>query len=401
MAENKSPPLKGLRVIDASTVIAGPTIGMQMGDFGADVIKVEHPRGDVLRNTGDMKDGVGLWFKMTNRNKRCITLNFSTEKGQELFKELIKTADVVIENFRTGTMEKWGLGWEDLKAINPRLVMVRVTGFGQTGPYKNRPGFGTIAEVFSGFAAVTGDPDRPPTLPNFGLADGIAAAYGTFATMFALYHRDAQGSGKGQYIDLSIYEPLFQVMGPQPLQYDQLCIIQKRWGNRSKNNAPRNTYQTQDGHWVAISTNSPAIVTRVLTLCGGAEAANDPRFQTPQSRVEHIDEVDGIVSNWIGRHDLNVVLDEFEKAEAAIGPAYSIDQIFEDPQYQARGDIVEIADEDLGTLKMTNAFPFMSETPAEVRHAGARKGQHNDEILGDELGLTADEIAKLKDDGVL
>ena len=401
MAENKSPPLKGLRVIDASTVIAGPTIGMQMGDFGADVIKVEHPRGDVLRNTGDMKDGVGLWFKMTNRNKRCITLNFSTEKGQELFKELIKTADVVIENFRTGTMEKWGLGWEDLKAINPRLVMVRVTGFGQTGPYKNRPGFGTIAEVFSGFAAVTGDPDRPPTLPNFGLADGIAAAYGTFATMFALYHRDAQGSGKGQYIDLSIYEPLFQVMGPQPLQYDQLCIIQKRWGNRSKNNAPRNTYQTQDGHWVAISTNSPAIVTRVLTLCGGAEAANDPRFQTPQSRVEHIDEVDGIVSNWIGRHDLNVVLDEFEKAEAAIGPAYSIDQIFEDPQYQARGDIVEIADEDLGTLKMTNAFPFMSETPAEVRHAGARKGQHNDEILGDELGLTADERAKLKDDGVL
>ena len=401
MAENKSPPLKGLRVIDASTVIAGPTIGMQMGDFGADVIKVEHPRGDVLRNTGDMKDGVGLWFKMTNRNKRCITLNFSTEKGQELFKELIKTADVVIENFRTGTMEKWGLGWEDLKAINPRLVMVRVTGFGQTGPYKNRPGFGTIAEVFSGFAAVTGDPDRPPTLPNFGLADGIAAAYGTFATMFALYHRDAQGSGKGQYIDLSIYEPLFQVMGPQPLQYDQLGIIQKRWGNRSKNNAPRNTYQTQDGHWVAISTNSPAIVTRVLTLCGGAEAANDPRFQTPQSRVEHIDEVDGIVSSWIGRHDLNVVLDEFEKAEAAIGPAYSIDQIFEDPQYQARGDIVEIADEDLGTLKMTNAFPFMSETPAEVRHAGARKGQHNDEILGDELGLTADEIAKLKDDGVL
>ncbi|MBT5515229.1 MAG: CoA transferase [Rhodospirillaceae bacterium] len=401
MAENKSPPLKGLRVIDASTVIAGPTIGMQMGDFGADVIKVEHPRGDVLRNTGDMKDGVGLWFKMTNRNKRCITLNFSTEKGQELFKELIKTADVVIENFRTGTMEKWGLGWEDLKAINPRLVMVRVTGFGQTGPYKNRPGFGTIAEVFSGFAAVTGDPDRPPTLPNFGLADGIAAAYGTFATMFALYHRDAQGSGKGQYIDLSIYEPLFQVMGPQPLQYDQLCIIQKRWGNRSKNNAPRNTYQTQDGHWVAISTNSPAIVTRVLTLCGGAEAANDPRFQTPQSRVEHIDEVDGIVSSWIGRHDLNVVLDEFEKAEAAIGPAYSIDQIFEDPQYQARGDIVDIADEDLGTLKMTNAFPFMSETPAEVRHAGARKGQHNDEILGDELGLTADEIAKLKDDGVL
>ena len=225
MSEPNRPPIEGLRVIDSSTVIAGPTIGMLMGDFGADVIKVEHPRGDPLRNTGYQKDGVGLWFKMANRNKRGITLNFNTPRGQELFKSLVSTADVVIENFRTGTMEKWGLGWEDLRSINPKLVMVRVTGFGQTGPYKNRPGFGTIAEAFSGFASMTGEADGPPTLPNFGLADGIAAAYGTFATMFALYHRDAKG-GNGQYIDLSIYEPLFQVLGPQPLQFDQLGIIQ-------------------------------------------------------------------------------------------------------------------------------------------------------------------------------
>jgi formyl-CoA transferase len=397
----KAPPLRGLRVIDAATVIAGPTIGMMMGDFGADVIKVEHPRGDVLRETGQKKDGVGLWFKMANRNKRCITLNFSHEKGQALFKELIKTADVLIENFRTGTMEKWGLGWEDLKAINPRLVMVRVTGFGQTGPYKNRPGFGTIAEAFSGFASITGVPEGPPTLPNFGLADGVAAAYGTFAAMFALYHRDAQGSGEGQYIDLSIYEPLFQVMGPQPMEFDQLGVVQQRWGNRSKNNAPRNTYQSKDGHWVAISTNSPAIVTRVLTLCGGPEVAADPRFQTPQDRVKHIDEIDGIVAGWIKRHDLKTVLEEFEKAEAAIGPAYSINQIFEDPQYQARNDIIELDDEDLGKLRMTNAFPFMSETPAEVRHAGPRKGQHTEEILCGELGVSPEELAKLREDGAI
>jgi crotonobetainyl-CoA:carnitine CoA-transferase CaiB-like acyl-CoA transferase len=412
MSDKKPSPLEGLRVIDAATVIAGPTIGMLMGDFGADVIKVEHPRGDVLRNTGYQKDGVGLWFKMANRNKRCVTLNLSTEKGQELFKDLVRTTDVLIENFRTGTMEKWGLGWEDLKAINPRLVMVRVTGYGQTGPYRHRPGFGTIAEAFSGFAAVTGDPDGPPTLPNFGLADGIAASYGTFAVMFALYHRDAApdgsspdgsspGSGKGQYIDLSIYEPIFQVMGPQPMQFDQLGVVQQRWGNRSKNNAPRNTYQTQDGHWVAISTNSPAIVTRVLTLCGGKEVAEDPRFQTPQGRVEHIEEVDGIVAAWIGAHDLDEVLSAFDKAEAAIGPAYSVDQIFDDPQYQAREDIIEIPDEDLGPLRMTNAFPFMSETPAEIRHAGPRIGQHNAEILGGELGLTAEQLAALKDEGVL
>ena len=401
MTEKKAPPLKGLRVIDAATVIAGPTIGMLMGDFGADVIKVEHPRGDVLRETGQKKDGVGLWFKMANRNKRCVTLNFSHAKGQALFKELVKTADVLIENFRTGTMEKWGLGWEDLKQINPRLVMVRVTGFGQTGPYKNRPGFGTIAEAFSGFASITGVPDGPPTLPNFGLADGVAAAYGTFAAMFALYHRDAQGSGEGQYIDLSIYEPLFQVMGPQPMEYDQLGVVQQRWGNRSKNNAPRNTYQSKDGHWVAISTNSPAIVTRVLTLCGGPEVAADPRFQTPQDRVKHIDEIDGIVAGWIKQHDLKTVLDEFEKAEAAIGPAYTIDQIYQDPQYQARNDIIEIEDEDLGKLRMTNAFPFMSETPAEVRHPGQRKGQSNEEILCGELGISKEELAKLKEEGAI
>jgi len=401
VSEAKAMPLKGLRVIEAATVIAGPTIGMQLGDFGADVIKIEHPNGDALRNTGYLKDGVGLWFKMANRNKRCVTLSLSSPDGQEIFKELIKTADVLIENFRTGTMEKWGLGWEDLKAINPRLVMVRVTGYGQTGPYKSRPGFGTIAEAYSGFAAITGEADGPPTLPAFGLADGIAAAYGTFAIMFALYHRDAQGAGVGQMIDLSIYEPIFQVLGPQPLQYDQLGVVQERWGNRSKNNAPRNTYKTKDGHWVALSTNAPSIVKRVLTLCGGAEAADDPRFQTPQGRVEHIDEVDGMVSDWISRHDLAQVVEQFEDVQAPIGPAYDISQIFNDPQYQARKDIVEVEDEDLGPIKMTNAFPFLSETPAQIRHAGPRKGQHNDEVLAGELGLGPDRLAALKDDGTI
>ena len=394
-------PLQGLRVIEAASVIAGPTIGMHLADFGADVIKIEHPAGDALRATGAQKDGVGLWFKMANRNKRLITLKLSTPEGQAIFKDLARSADVMIENFRTGTFEKWGLGWEDLKAINPGLVMVRVTGFGQTGPYKARPGFGTIAEVFSGFAAITGEPDGPPTLPSFGLADGIAAAYGTFATMFALYYRDAQGSGEGQMIDLSIYEPIFQVLGPQPLQFDQLGQVQQRWGNRSKNNAPRNTYRTRDGHWVAISTNSPAIVTRVLCLCGGEAAANDPRFATPQGRVEHIDEVDGLVADWVLGRDLDDVLAQFERAEAAIGPAYDIAQIFEDPQYKARGDIVDMEDEDLGRIKMTNAFPFLSKTPAQLRHGGGRKGRHNEEVLGGELGLDADALAELKDKGVI
>ena len=392
--------LQGIRVLDASTVIAGPTIGMLLGDFGADVIKIEHPRGDVLRETGHQKDGIGLWFKMANRNKRCITMNFSTDAGAELFKELIKSADVLIENFRTSTMERWGLGWETLKLINPGLIMVRVTGFGQTGPYKMRPGFGTIAEAFSGFAGMTGEIDGPPTLPNFGLADGIAASYGTFATMFALYYRDVQG-GTGQFIDLSIYEPIFQLLGPQPLAYDQLGIIQERMGNRSLNNAPRNTYKTLDNHWVAVSTNSPSIVKRVLTLCGGEKVAKDPRFQTPKGRVEFIDEVDEVVSSWIGKHKLSEVLEKFEEVEAAVGPVYNIAQIFEDPQYIARDNIVNIDDEDLGQMKMTGAFPLMSETPAEVRHAGPSKGKHNIEIFCGELKLKLEEFERLQKEGVV
>ena len=219
-----SGPLAGLKVIDISTVIAGPHMAMLLADFGAEVLKIEHPRGDPLRATGYQKDGVGLWWKMTNRNKRCITLNLNSDQGKTLFKRLVADADVLIENFRTGTLERWGLGWDILSALNERLVMVRVTGFGQTGPYRSRPGFGTIAEVFSGFAHITGPEDGPPTLPNFGLADGIAASYGAFALMFALYHRDHH-SGRGQYVDLSLYEPIFQVLGPQPLQYDQLGVV--------------------------------------------------------------------------------------------------------------------------------------------------------------------------------
>ena len=396
----KKSALNGIRVIDISTVIAGPTIGMLLGDFGADVIKIEHPKGDVLRQTGQQKDGIGLWFKMTNRNKRCITMDLSSDIGAQLFKKLIQSADVLIENFRTGTMEKWGIGWKQLKTINPRLVMVRVTGFGQTGPYKNRPGFGTIAEAFSGFANLTGEKDGPPTLPNFGLADGIAASYGTFATMFALYHRDVQG-GKGQFIDLSVYEPIFQLLGPQPLNYDQLGIIQERIGNRSLNNAPRNTYKTRDGRWVAISTNSPSIVRRVLTLCGGDGVANDPRFQTPQGRVKYIDEVDGIVADWIEKHSQEEVLEKFEEAEAAVGPVYDISQIFKDPQYKAREDIIEMDDEDLGKIQMTAAFPFLSETPAKIRHAGPSKGRHNEEILCGELNLELEDLKNLKEQGVI
>lgn len=401
MTDESQPPLSGLRVIDAATIFAGPLIATLLGDFGADVIKVEHPNGDPLRQTGYRKDDVPLWWKVVGRNKRGITLDLKQADGQDIFKRLVADADVLIENFRPGTLERWGLGWEVLSALNPRLVMVRVTGFGQTGPYSQRPGFGTLAEAFSGFAHVTGQPDGPPTLPPFGLADGVAAQYGTFATMFALYERDAKGSGLGQFIDLSIYEPLFALLGYQPTVFDQLGVVQQRSGNRSVSNAPRNAYKTADGRWVALSSAAPAILKRLLHLTGGEAAADDPRFRTAESRLRHVDALDAIVGGWIGRHSLDEVLAAFEKAEAAIAPVYDVAQIFDDPHYQGREDIVEIADGELGVVKMQNVFPFLSRTPGRIDHAGPQLGEHNEEVLGGELGISAEKLAALRAAGVI
>ncbi len=401
MTDDDTLPLSGLKVIDAASIFAGPLIATLLADFGADVVKIEHPTGDSLRKTGHKKNGVPLWWKVVSRNKRCITLDLKHPKGQALFKRLVADADVLIENFRTGTLERWGIGWDVLSALNPRLVMVRVTGFGQTGPYRRRAGFGTLAEAMSGFAHITGEPDGPPTLPPFGLADGIAANYGAFATMFALWERDMKGSGKGQYIDLALYEPLFALLGAQPTVYDQLGIIQQRTGNRSVNNVPRNAYRTKEGRWVALSTSAESIVFRVLRLCGGEAAAADPRFQTAESRLRHADEIDALVGGWIARHTLQEVLDAFERAEAAIGPVYDIEQLLADPQVQARGSVTEVPDPELGRVRMQSVFPLLSRTPGRIRHAGPRLGQHNEEILCGELGLTAAELAALKDEGVV
>jgi formyl-CoA transferase len=377
----KDGPLAGLKVIDCATVFAGPLSAMVLGDFGADVIKIEHPDGDALRKMGAAKDGHGLWWKVTGRNKRAIVLDLHDPDGKEVFKALVKDADVLVENFRTGTLERWGLGWEILSEINPRLVMLRVTGFGQTGPYKHRAGFGTIAEAFSGFAHVTGEASGPPTLPPFGLADGVAAYHGVFAIMFAIYERDVQGSGKGQYIDLSLYEPLFSLLGAQASTYDQTGVIQNRTGNRSVNNAPRNAYKTKDGRWVALSAAAPSITRRVMELTGGKEVASDPRFATNMGRVKHVEEVDGIVGGWIARHTLVEVLDAFDKAEAAIGPVYDVAQILDDPQYKARDSVTTIADKDLGPLRMQNVFPRLSRTPGRIKHGGPRVGEHSQDVL--------------------
>ncbi|MBI3965037.1 MAG: CoA transferase [Chloroflexi bacterium] len=392
--------LTGLKVIDCATLFAGPMIATMLGDFGAEVIKVEHPRGDPVRGHGFAKNGHNLWWKVMGRNKKTITLNLGQPKGAAILKRLVADADVLIENFRPGTMERWGVGYEDLKAVNPRLVMVRVTGFGQTGPYASRPGFGTLAESMSGFAEITGEAGGPPTLPPFGLADGICAMSGTWATMFALYHRDVRG-GQGQMIDMAIYEPILTVLGPQVTWYDQLGILQQRLGNRSVNNAPRNTYQTRDGRWVAISTSANSIAERVMRLVGHPEVIDEPWFKTGGERAKHADELDAMVGAWIAAHDQAEVIRVFEEAEAAVAPIYNAADVLADPHFQARESITSVPDPDLGKIKMQNVIARLMGTPGKIRWTGPAKGAYNREVYLEQLGLSPDEFEALQAEGIV
>jgi len=393
-------PLAGLRVIDAGVLFAGPVIGTLLADFGADVIKVEHPRGDALRTLGWQKNGVSLWWAFVSRNKRLVSLNLSRPEGAALLRELVLDADVLIESFRPGTFEGWGLGPDVLHAINPGLIIVRTSGFGQTGPYSPRPGFGTVAESISGYAHINGYPDGPPTLPPFALGDGVASLFGTFATMFALYHRDRNG-GPGQVVDLAIYEPLFWILGPQALVYDQLGIVPGRTGSSTEWTAPRNAYQASDGRWLGLSASSQSIAERVMRLVGHEEVAREPWFANHVGRVEHQQELDVLIGGWIARHTSAEVMAEFEASEAVIGPIYSIADIFKDPQYAARETITTVEDPVLGPVRMQNAIPRLTATPGRVRHLGGELGKDNAEILGRMLGHSADELERWVADGVV
>jgi crotonobetainyl-CoA:carnitine CoA-transferase CaiB-like acyl-CoA transferase len=395
-------PLKGLTVLDAATLFAGPLAATILGDYGADVIKIEHPtKGDPARTHGPSKDGVSLWWTLLGRNKQAITLNLGNNEGAELLKKLVSSADVLIENFRPGTLERWGLGPEVLHDINPRLVIARVTGFGQFGPYSSRPGFGTLAESMSGLASITGWPDGPPTLPPFGLADGVTALTTAQAIMTALYARDANGLGRGQIIDLAIIEPLLTILGAQPMIYDQLDRIQERTGNRSVNNAPRNTYRTRDGAWVAISTSAQSIAERVMHLVGHPEVIDEPWFSAGTDRAMHADELDKYVGDWIAERDKDEVVKTFEDAQAAVAPIYDIADIFDDPQYQALDSITTVEDPALGRLRMQNILYRMSATPGSIRWTGRPHGADTRAVLSDKLGLSEEALDDLSQRGVI
>jgi crotonobetainyl-CoA:carnitine CoA-transferase CaiB-like acyl-CoA transferase len=395
-----NPPLTGIRVLDVSTVYAAPITGMLLGDFGADVIKIEHPQGDPARTHGWNHEGHGLWYKVIARNKRSMTLNFSKPAGQDILRRLISDTDVLIENFRPGVMERWGLGPAQLQEINPRLIMLRVTGFGQDGPYAQRRAFGTLAEAMSGFAHQTGQEDGPPTLPPFGLADGVAGITGAFAVVTALYARDARG-GTGQVIDLSLLEPLLGILGPGPTVFDLLGVIAGRHGNRSPNNAPRNAYVTRDGRWVAVSASATSVAERVMRLVGRPDIAEKPWFSSAGERSRRSEMLDGAVAKWIAARDLEEVVKAFEEAGAALAPIYDVEQLMQDEQVLYRDSITTVDDEDLGPIKMQNVIARLTGTPGMIRFPGRRLAQDNEELYQELLGIGAEEVAKLRAEGVL
>jgi crotonobetainyl-CoA:carnitine CoA-transferase CaiB-like acyl-CoA transferase len=391
--------LEGIKVVDSATIFAGPVLATLLGDFGADVIKVEHPDGDSLRTMGWEKDGVSFWWAFANRNKRGVTVRLSDPRGAQILKELVADADVYIENFRPGKLESWGLGWDVLSAINPRLVMVRTTAFGQEGPYSHRPGFGTLAEAMSGFAAINGEPDGPPTLPPFALADGVASMIGAYATMVALFNRDR--TGKGQMIDLAIYEPLFWLLGPQAMVYDQLGVVQGRTGNRAPFTSPRNTYKAKDGRWLALSASSQSIAERTMMIIGRPDLIEKPWFSDHVGRLENQDELDEAIGLFIAERSTEEVLTAFEKGDAAIAPIYDIADIFNDPQFIERKTIVSVEHPKLGPLMMPTVIPTLSETPGSIRSCGPELGEHNRQILVEQLGYSERDLIELESDGII
>lgn len=363
------PPLAGLRVLDISSVLAGPNCARYLADFGADVIKVEHPvHGDTLRNLAwrDPRDGTGMWWKIANRNKRTIALDLKADADREVLWRLVADADVLVENFRPGTLERMGLGPTELHARNPRLVITRVTGFGQDGPYASRAGFATIAEAMSGLSAISGEPEGQPLLPPIALTDEVTGLVAAFATMVALH------SGVGQVVDVSLLESIFQVMGPLVSLYALTGQLQPRLGAGLPYSVPRGTYRCSDGQWVAVSTSADSVARRVLVLLG---VGDDPRFTTGADRMAHRDELEAIMREWCAVRSQDEVIEAFTAAEAAIGPVLDMAAIAADPHYAARGAIVE-----LDGNPMQGLVAKLSATPGVLRWAGRPKDADGDEI---------------------
>ena len=391
--------LGNLRVLDVSNFMAGPTAAMYLGDFGAEVIKVEHPRGDGFRNWGRTRDGDPLFWKMLSRNKRCITLDMGKPDGAALIRELVAISDVVVENFTPGVMSRWGLGYEDLRRINPGLIMLSISAYGQSGPYSLRPGFGTMAEAMSGYAHITGQEDGPPTLPAFGLADGLAGLNGAFGVLAALNYRHQHGVG--QHVDTSLYEPLITLMGPQVVEFDQLGLVQNRAGSRLPFSAPRNVYLTSDNKYLAMSSSAQSVFERTMHAIGRPELITDPRFVDNRTRGVNVEALDEIIGEWVASYTAADALRIMIDAEAAAAPVYTVAELVADPHVVARKSIVAVPDPKLGAVRMQAPTPRLSASPGEVRTTGPGLGEHNDAIYMELLGKTRGQLNQLRANRVI
>ena len=397
-------PLAGLKVLDLSIIVAGGTASSLMADFGAEVVKVERPgTGDPLRNWGPFANGVSLWWKVHSRNKKSITLNLGSPEGQDLLKKLAVEADVLIEGFRPGAMEKWGLGPDSLLDVNPKLVILRYSGFGQTGPYKDRPGFGTIAECMSGYIGMTGFPDTAPNLPPIPLADEIAGVFGAMAGMMALYHRDTSSNSdaKGQVVDVSLFEPLFRLCIPHITMFDLLGINRERVGNDFPDAAPRNLYKTADDRWLGLSATSQSTFESLAKAMGMPDLIEKEAYKDNAARLENRQNLNVELQGWLGERDLDETMEQLIPSGGVVGPVYDAPQIISDPHYQAREDIIDIDDPQLGKTKMLGVVPKFSETPGSVEHAGPTIGEHNRLIYGSWLNLDDTQLADLSDQGTI
>jgi len=393
--------LEGVRIIDASSVIAAPFGATLLADFGADVIKVEMPdSGDAFRGLGPFHKGEALRWAAMGRNKRCITLDLRAPEVKDVFLKLIAQSDVLIENFRTGTLDKWGLDYQTLKQANPKIIVVRVTGYGQTGPYKHLAGFGTPATAYAGLTYLQGYPDRPPVSPPFSLTDYVCGIYAAMSAAIALYYRDAK-NGAGQEIDLSLYEGIFRMFEFLVAEYDKNGVIRERKPFMSGSSSPSGTYQTKDGKWVVLVTSTDRTFVHLAKAMGREDMLEDERFNINAARLKNHNLVDQIVGEWMSRYDYAEVKAILDKAGVPVNLINSIKDIFEDPHYWARESIIEVKHPTLGTIKMPGIVPKMSETPGEVKWVGPALGEHNKDVYCDLLGLSEAELSELKSKGVI
>ena len=394
--------LQGVRVLEIGQLLAGPFAGALLASFGAEVIKVESPKGgDPLRTWRKVYKGTGLWWSVLSRNKKCITLDLRQPQGQNLARRLAKNVDILLENFKPGTMEKWGLGYDELKKQNPRLIMVRVSGWGQTGPYASKPGYASVAEAMGGLRHVTGYPDRPPVRPNLSLGDTIAGMHAALGALMAVYHRDIHKRDHGQVVDVAIYEAVFNMMESMLPEYDKLGYIRERQGAKLPGIVPSNTYICKDGKYIVIGGNGDAIYKRLMNAIGRKDLAEDPRLEHNEGRVEHEEMIDSAITAWTKGHTYREVFNVLEAAAVPCGPIYSIAEMVQDPHFNARGLFEELEISNGEKLKIPRIVPLMSETPGRTEWAGPALGTHNEEVYGQQLGLTKEELNTLQQQGVI